>query len=207
MSDLNNFPFKIYCDMDGVLVDFVSGAVDKINDVLLDPPQDLDGLAIQARKELGRNHVLASDLYKNSPTASKQSIKFMYRLLERDEEFWANLPWTIDGRALWAYLSQYNPTLLTSPMDKGGYLDSIAGKKRWAQTNLDGLDTNSRMIFAHDKFEHAIDDDGRPCVLIDDFLHKVAPFRERGGFGVHHTGDVYQTIQRLEEIKNGSRSI
>ena len=207
MSDLNKFPFKVYCDMDGVLVDFISGAVNKINDVLLDPPEDLDGLAIKVRKELDRNHVLASDLDKYSPSASKQAINFMYRLLERDEEFWANLPWTTDGKALWAYLSQYDPTLLTSPMDKGGYQESLTGKERWAQTNLDGLDTNSRMIFAHDKFEHAIDSDGRPCVLIDDFFHKINPFRERGGFGVHHTGDVYQTIQRLEEIKNGSRTI
>ena len=207
MSDSNKFPFKIYCDMDGVLVDFITGAVHKINDCLLYPPNDLDGLAIQVRKQLGRNYVISSDLYKNSPTASKKAIDFMYRLLERDEDFWANLPWTINGRTLWAYLSQYNPTLLTSPMDKGGYLESLTGKKRWAQTNLDGLDTNSRMIFAHDKFEHAIDDNGRPCVLIDDFLHKIEPFRERGGIGIHHTGDVYRTIQRLEEIKNGSRSI
>ena len=32
---------NIYCDMDGVLVDFISGALVKVNEALLDPPENL----------------------------------------------------------------------------------------------------------------------------------------------------------------------
>jgi hypothetical protein len=201
---MSNFPYQVYCDMDGVLVDFMTGAVQRINEALTSPPLDLSDLAASVVSELGRNYILPPDIYKKSDGASKAARDFMYRLLEREEDFWEQLPWTQEGRRLWAYLEPYNPILLTSPMDQGGYTQSTKGKKKWAKSNLAILDTNKRMIFAHKKYEYAIKN-GKACVLIDDFKHKIEPFREHGGIGIHHTS-VDETIQALKELKNGSNA-
>jgi len=201
---MSKFPYQIYCDMDGVLVDFMTGAVRRINEALTSPPDDLADLAQKVISELGRDYIKRADIHKKSDGASKHARDFMYRLLERDEGFWAHLPWTKEGQRLWAFLEHYDPILLTSPMNRGGYEQSIEGKKKWAKSNLAILDTNKRMIFAHNKYEHACKA-GKPCVLIDDFMHKVEPFREHGGVGIHHTS-VDETIRTLKELKNGSNA-
>jgi len=201
---MSKFPYQIYCDMDGVLVDYITGAIRRMNEALNTPPEDLAELAHDVISDLGRDYVIDSDIHIKSTDASKHARSFMYRLLERDEDFWATLPWTTEGRRLWAFLEPYNPILLTSPMDGRGHTESIEGKKKWAKSNLGILDTNKRMIFAHNKFEHALKD-GQPCVLIDDFKHKIDPFIEHGGVGIFHTS-VSETIQSLRELENGSNA-
>ena len=191
---------NIYCDMDGVLVDFVSGAITKVNEALVNPPEHLKKEVEKVIADVGRNYVTAEDLAKYSPTNVKAASKLMYLLLEDDEEFWANLSWMPQGKKLWNFISQYNPTILTSPMDKRGKLGSLRGKEKWIKKNL-GLANIRGLIFEHDKYKHALDSKaGEPNVLIDDFLSKVEPWREHGGHGIHHTGDATQTIESLKEL-------
>lgn len=192
---------NIYCDMDGVLVDFISGALVKVNEALLDPPENLRQEVEQTIADLGRNHVVAADLAKYSPTNVKAASNLMYRLLEDDEEFWANLPWMPGGRELWAFISQHNPAILTSPMDKRGKKGSLRGKERWINQNL-GLANIRELIFEHNKYEHALSSEGEPNILIDDFMSKVGPWREHGGHGIHHTANAAETIDKLKELLN-----
>ena len=193
---------KIYCDMDGVLVDFLSGAVQRMNEILHDPPDEfmVEAAAVAAR--LGRPYVVKQDLEKYTDNACPEARNFMYRALEDDEEFWANLPWMPGGAQLWEYLKDFNPTILTSPMDKGGKLGSLAGKRRWIKKNI-GLDNIEGLVFEHNKYEYALDDDGNPNVLIDDFMAKIGPWREAGGIGIHHPdANAPETIAALEALEN-----
>jgi len=189
--------------MDGVLVDFLAGAVAQVNECLGDPNHWLSDLADEVKEEVGRNFVIPTDLEKYGEDASDAARKYMYYLLEDDRKFWAELSWMPGGQKIWEHIKKYNPSILTSPMDKKGKKGSILGKLDWLNRNL-GLDTSREVIFAHNKYEYATGDDGSANILIDDFLSKIRPWRTEGGTGIHHIGNPSLTIATLEEVRNES---
>ena len=191
--------YNIYCDMDGVLVDFEKGIVEKINSELSSDNPKLPKLANKVVEELGRNYITADDIAKYSSGKSKASIKYMYALVHDDEEFWATLPWIKGGKQLWARIRNLNPMILTSPMDKKGKNESMLGKSRWVERNL-GISPD-RIIFAHSKWDYALAEDGQPNILIDDFSSKIDPWSERGGIGILHTS-AENTIKILDTLKD-----
>lgn len=77
--------YKIYCDMDGVIVDFERGYNDLTN-------KKTPGVDSTYDKE---------DFW---GVITKAGVKF-----------WADLNWMSDGQQLWGYIKQYNPKLLTAP--------------------------------------------------------------------------------------------
>lgn len=188
---------SVYCDMDGVLVNFVKGAVKAVNEALESPPEGLSELAAEVTEELGRNFVTAKDLEKYTPTGSKKASEFMYRVVEDDVEFWATLEWNPEGRALWEGIKNHNVTILTSPMDKRGKQGSLEGKRIWLENNL-GLSNIRGVIFEHDKFLHATTGE-EANVLFDDFMSKIAPWRENGGLGFHFQNNAQEALAFLEE--------
>lgn len=196
---------NIYCDMDGVLADFLTGAVARLNEVLENPPEQFHSEAVNVAAILGRPYVIKEDLEKYTESSCKEARDFMYNVLEDDVDFWANLPWMPGGQELWGYIRQFNPRILTSPMDKRGKLGSLEGKRLWLEKN--GILPNIReLIFEHDKFEHALDENGEPNVLIDDFMAKIGPWREAGGIGIHHPdANAPLAIAALEELRDAPR--
>lgn len=188
----------VYCDMDGVLVNFVKGAVNAVNKALESPPEGLSELAAEVVKELGRNFVTAKDLEKYTPTGSKKASEFMYRVVEDDVSFWATLEWNPEGKKLWEGIRGHNVTILTSPMDKRGKLGSLEGKRIWLENNL-GLSNIRGVIFEHDKFLHA-SRGGETNVLFDDFMSKIGPWRENGGHGFHFQDNAKEALEFLGEV-------
>lgn len=175
---------QIYCDMDGVLVDFVKGAVRQINSDLVD--ESLQGKKLNALRakldELNKKKVKDDDININSSLALPEARDYMYSRLSSDKKWWAELPWMPDGKRLWNYIKKYNPYILTTPMNSKA---SEEGKRIWVEYNL-GI-PRGRIIFSHNKHEHAKDGE-IPNVLIDDFLNRnVIPFRDAGGIAIHHT--------------------
>jgi len=186
--------------MDGVLVDFEKGAVTAINEQLESPNPKFPKLATKVIKSLGRNYIKLSDIKKSSSTNSDEARIYMYTLFEDDEKWWATLPWMKDGQRLWSYIRQFNPEILTSPMDKGGKQGSLAGKRRWVAENLK-IDPD-RIIFKHDKWEKALSEDGKRNILIDDFASKVDPWDKAGGIGILHinASNTIKILKLLEEL-------
>tara|TARA_A100001515_G_scaffold123925_2_gene107985 strand:+ start:449 stop:1054 length:606 start_codon:yes stop_codon:yes gene_type:complete len=197
---MNNYPYKIYCDMDGVLCDFENGVVEAMNrDLKSKKPKD-PKLAAEVVAELGRNYVTTSDIQKYAPGKSPAATKYMYKLVHDDEAFWENLPWQPGGKELWAYIKQYNPDILTAPMDKQGKNESLSGKLLWVEKNL-GLSPD-KVNFEHKKWKYALSPDGKPNILIDDFESKVKPFTEAGGIGILHisTNNTIKILKLLQEF-------
>lgn len=140
--------FKIWVDMDGVLCDFDS-AVKK--------------LGPKAEKGLNEN-------------ATVEEKQAMYDAIEKaGEDFWANEPWTADGKALWIWLSQYNPILLTSP---GKFTHAVSGKIQWVKKNIPGV----QAFYDEEKWRYA----ERNSILIDDNEENIIAWNGMGGVGILH---------------------
>jgi predicted kinase len=77
--------YKLYCDMDGVIVDFEEG-YDRLT----------------GRKAPGVHS-----------TYDKEN--FWQPIADAGSKFWADLKWMPDGQQLWDYIKPYNPSLLTAP--------------------------------------------------------------------------------------------
>ena len=207
LSEAKQGPHQIYCDMDGVLVDFVAGAIKKINLDINDksmPSIDKDknkltslGVLRNALKREDLSAVEEEHIKKFGPKTSplrKAAIKYMYVSLSENEDFWAGLPWISGGKDLWNAIKKYNPHILTAPMGKG----SEAGKRRWIAKHLHPAPEQIHM--SHDKFNWAMDD-GQRNVLIDDFKTNIRPWRKNGGLAIHHDyEEVKDTLDKLSEM-------
>jgi hypothetical protein len=175
---------QIYCDMDGVLADFVGGTVVHITNKLQ------SGEAEELKATIGRDYIQSEDIDNN-----KLVRRYMYRELENHADFWKDLPWMPGGKELWAYIAPYNPHILTAPMGYG----SEIGKQEWIDKNLNPPPPE-KVFMSHEKYRWAVRDGG-PNILIDDFSKNTVPWTEAGGIAILHT-DTAKTIQELEKILN-----
>lgn len=186
-------PYQIYCDMDGVLVDFVTGAIEQINIDIKDKKVN-NGKINKLRSvlsQLGRDSITSQDLAKMDKKNRLQAARnYMYKRLEDDEDFWANLPWAEGGKELWSYISKYNPYILTAPMQSEG---SKRGKRMWIEKNL--LPRPEKVFMSHEKYNWA----GPTNILIDDFSINTLPWEENGGIAILHTS-TNNTIASLQEL-------
>tara|TARA_R100000951_G_scaffold25747_2_gene21862 strand:- start:24 stop:659 length:636 start_codon:yes stop_codon:yes gene_type:complete len=174
---------QIYCDMDGVLVDFEQGIVDQINKDLqmIRQMKDVKNLVKikKALASLGRDELIIADMRGKSVT-SKPVIDYMYGRVGNDADFWANLPWMPNGRELWEFIAPYEPFILTSPMQKG----SEIGKAFWIDSNLSPAP--EKVFMSSEKYNWAVSETGEPNVLIDDWSKNIIPWSKKGGIAIQH---------------------
>ena len=121
---MSNYPYKIYCDMDGVLCNFEKGAIEAINRELSSENPKNPELAAKVIKDLGRNYVTVEDIQKFSPGKSSAATKYMYKIAHDDVDFWANLEWQPGGKKNLGL----NPDKINFAHDKWKYAQSEDGK-------------------------------------------------------------------------------
>lgn len=193
---------KLYCDMDGVLVDFAAGALELVNTALKNPKyaswEECKLLVKRLEKE-GRERILPIDLEKpeyrgrQEDEVMPEARNFMKALIaESGALWWATLPWMPGGKKLWANIAKYNPRILSAPMDP---LDECEkGKRDWIEINLVPIHRPREIVFTDEKFHLA---EGN--VLIDDFEINTIPWEKKGGLPVFHENTA-STIKLVEEI-------
>jgi hypothetical protein len=170
--------YEIYCDMDGVLVDFELGTVEYITSDLK------SGKAPELAEELGRDYITVKDIKSN-----KSVRNYMYKELEHNAEFWENLPWIENGPELWAAIAPYNPNILTTPMGYG----SEIGKQAWIDKNLNPLPR--KVFMSREKYRWA----NKRHILIDDWEKNTIPWEESGGIAIlHRDEDLGKTLSSLQ---------
>jgi len=169
----------IFCDMDGVLVDFDEGY------------KELTGMSTQHADSQGKKEFWKA---------------FRQGLINKDiseESYWANLDWMPDGKQLWDYIKEYNPYVLTAPAVNFDlpddqrysqeYNESIKGKLDWIQRL-----PNMRKIYFRSASRKA-DFAGPGKILIDDRKDTIDSWNANGGIGILHTSTA-NTIKQLQEL-------
>jgi len=199
---------KLYCDMDGVLVDFETGMLSHINQrfqKLATMQDELSQLkpdrknpayiefkaARQASEELGGwdVEITATHITPDKGSDYKKVRNLMYRMVENDREIWATLPWMKDGKKLWNYIKDFDVAILSSPMKEG----SKKGKEDWIARELGNVET----YISSDKGSWGIRD-GRQGLLIDDSKKYLDKFESGGGLTIAHV-NADSTIKQLRE--------
>ena len=175
---------KIYCDMDGVLVDLVGG--------------------IQRSLKTSYNADLITELLsmdfswrKKHPDPNLNlALDEIKELLSDNPTFWGDtlqpLP---DALELWEYISQFELNILSHPWDK----DSLDGKEFWVANHLSPRPKEIHLPLDGKKHLFAINPDETPNILIDDFSKYIDKWKAAGGIAITHTS-TKNTIEELEKI-------
>lgn len=197
---------QVFMDMDGVLVDFESGVLAYMNQVMQEanqnPSHPFYKLAKSTAKEIGgwdveinRWHIARPDSSEQSFPRNYRTRDFMYRLVEDDVELWANLGWERNGKKLWDYAKNIpGIEILSAPMAEG----SRKGKIKWVKREL-GLD--EELVNLSDTKEPFGTHNGKQGLLIDDRDKYINEFIKGGGIAIkHNPDDVDNTIRQLKEL-------
>jgi hypothetical protein len=169
----------IFCDMDGVLVDFDEGY------------KELTGVTTQHADSQGKDEFwkLYRDSLKNKDISERS--------------YWANLDWMPDGKQLWDYIKEYNPYVLTAPSVnfdipfeeryKLENNESMQGKTEWVQR----LPNMKKIYFR--SAQRKADFAGPNKILIDDRKDTIDSWNANGGIGILHTSAA-NTIKQLQQL-------
>eukprot|EP00927_Polykrikos_kofoidii_P036783 TRINITY_DN31036_c0_g1_i1.p1 TRINITY_DN31036_c0_g1~~TRINITY_DN31036_c0_g1_i1.p1 ORF type:complete len:1586 (-),score=278.53 TRINITY_DN31036_c0_g1_i1:49-4806(-) len=169
-------PLCVYCDLDGVLVDFNKGCLE------LFP----EGGPIAEKIP---THTVTKLTYEEESE--------MWRRVETKPDFFASLDWMPDGEELWRWID-WNivpaPAVLTGlPVGRVGQMASKQ-KEQWCHKRL-GKHVTVFCCGTRNKQKFS----GSRCVLIDDRGDLREAWEARGGIFVHHLC-ASDTIRQLREV-------
>jgi len=162
--------YKLYVDMDSVIVSWVDG-FDKLSPGKTMDEWEAEGKDVEAWKLI---HDAGSD-------------------------WWANLPWTKDGKELWDFLKQFNPIILSSPGTQN--IDIVKkGKIDWIKREL-GNDVE--YIIDRNKEKYA----DNKSILVDDMKGNIDRWEKAGGIGLLHksTNDTIKELDKYERNNTNNR--
>ena len=139
----------------------------------------------------GAKEVLGTDF----PKADKRT---KWPMISAKKDFWESLEWMPGSKKMWTFISKYNPHILSAYSTKDA--NSRKGKMNWLRTNAK-LTQKSRihLVMREDKQKYAMTTDGKPNLLIDDYIKNVNEWKAKGGIGVHHTSPS-DTIAQLKRL-------
>jgi len=198
--------YQVYCDMDGVIVNFGKGAEEIVNASVQKIKKDLkryEQLEKNVRNPVykefkfvrkvarigkGYDHYYTwAEINKESPQHIKPLRDLMYFLAARNQNWWTNLEWAPGGKELWSFIEKHNPIILTSGMGPR----SEAGKREWCQREL-GL-SGDRVLVVPNK---GVPTGNKIGILIDDRTKPLGQFR---GIGIlYKTGNPAKAIKELQ---------
>ncbi len=93
-------------------------------------------------------------------------------------------------------------TILSSPLnfDKAG---SIKGKKEWLQKHINV--PADKWVFDHEKYKYAVNPDGSPNILIDDYGVNIRAWQQAGGIAIKYQADEDSLQKVFKELKSAAQ--
>ena len=99
------------------------------------------------------------------------------------KDFWHTLPWMPGAEKMWKLINKYNANILSAYSNRDK--NSQPGKTAWLKKNARPKG-NVHLVLRADKKKYATTD-GKPNILIDDYLKNINEWESAGGIGIHHT--------------------
>jgi 5'(3')-deoxyribonucleotidase len=155
---------QIYCDMDQVLVNFLSGANKVLVAQGLEPFQHTD-----------KEH--------------------RWEAMSKVPKFWANLEPMPDAMTLWRFIRPHNPYILSTPSHR--MPTSKPEKMEWIRKHLGNVE-KVFLVPRKEKQRFAMTD-GKPNLLIDDYIKNIKEWEAQGGIGIRHINSM-NTISQLRKL-------
>ena len=174
-----NPKYQIYCDMDGVLTDFETRFIDKLN-------------------EIGPDYYPLRDIKKVIKPRDFEEIfgiKEFWKFIDEivGVSFWVGMPWMSTGQELWNFISKYNPKVLTSPSRDSS---SRLGKNLWVKNKIS---PKPQVIFAYSKSKQNYSNEN--SILIDDKPSNISEWEAKGGIALKvRNGDISPVLKKLKEL-------
>ena len=110
--------------------------------------------------------------------------------------FWENLEWMPGAKALYKKIMKYDAHILSAY--SGRDPTSRTGKMKWLAKNTDFKRSKINLVMRSHKQRFATTD-GKPNVLVDDYIKNIKEWESKGGIGVHHT-TVSKSIGELNRL-------
>ena len=200
---------QIFCDMDGVLVNFEAAIVGLVNQVL--DTGEIPGVPVSkshkkrlswVRRELGNNWRA-----KSRPDLDLKPVRnMMFSAIGANPGpvFSSMPPWPDALQSLWPYITSTGHTvnILSAPIRarEGATSTAKEGKVAWIEKWLRPSPADIIIVPAVQKSNWA-STDGIPNILIDDKKSTVDSWNAKGGIGILHTpGGSSTTIESLRDL-------
>lgn len=120
----------------------------------------------------------------------------LWKVVNAHPHFFYSLKLMPEAEVLWDYCRQYRPTFLTGmPMSRGPF-GGREQKLKWVAEKF-GEEWTVHVVPKKQKQQWS----GPNKVLIDDTRSNIDEWTVKGGLAVYHTGDVWKTIDKLEELR------
>jgi 5'(3')-deoxyribonucleotidase len=110
--------------------------------------------------------------------------------------FWANLEWMPGAKRLHDFIIRYDAKVLSAYSSRD--VNSKKGKLKWLAKHTKFKKPNINLVLRQHKQQYATKN-GKPNVLIDDYIKNINEWESKGGIGVHHTS-VPKTIGELKKL-------
>jgi hypothetical protein len=127
---------------------------------------------------------------KNFATTDKEE---RWEDIKSKKDYWHTLPWMPGAQRMWTLINKYNANILSAYSNRDA--NSRPGKMAWLKKNA-RPNGKVHLVQRAEKQRFAMTN-GKPNILIDDYIKNIKEWEAKGGIGIHHTSPS-DTISQLK---------